>query len=89
MNGLNYFWCGCLIVDIFNFQTSIMELDNPLSARVRGIIKKIRDERFRYMKVSANIYVLKISHVTDILVYINHFDSSIHYDRLQNYRQYT
>jgi hypothetical protein len=34
------------------FQTTIQNLDNPISRRVRGVIQKIREERFGYMKVS-------------------------------------
>ena len=37
------------------FQTTIQNLDNPISRRVRGVIQKIREERFGYLKVAPNI----------------------------------
>ena len=41
-------------------KTVLQDLDTPLSKRVRGIVKKVRDERRGFLKVSSKIFSIDV-----------------------------
>ena len=68
------------LIFLLLLQTQLQDLDNPLSRRVRGVIKKIREDRHRHMKVQQSTRIPKSwNNMLFLCIPIPHLNKSSNY----------